>query len=115
MTLSEFKAWFDGFTEDMDGAPTEKQWERIKGRVGEITGQSVTYPVFVDRYIRSYPYPWYNGVLPQTAAAQGLVAQAYNGMAVARGVDQAYGAAPQFDSHAAMTALGKADAESLAS
>ena len=50
MTLSEFKAWFEGFTEDMDSAPNKKQWERIKARVKEIDGAVTTYPVFVDRY-----------------------------------------------------------------
>lgn len=33
MTLAEFKAWFDGYTESMDGPPSEKQWERIKAKV----------------------------------------------------------------------------------
>jgi hypothetical protein len=50
MTLQEFKAWFEGFTEDMSAAPSKKQWERIKKRVKEIDGSAVTYPVFVDRY-----------------------------------------------------------------
>ncbi len=51
MTQQEFKAWFDGFTEAMDGAPNKKQWERIKARVKEIDGVVTTYPVFVE--------PWY--------------------------------------------------------
>lgn len=38
MTLAEFKAWFEGFTEDMDGAPNTKQWKRIKDRVKQIDG-----------------------------------------------------------------------------
>lgn len=43
MTLSEFKAWFSGFTESMDSTPNEKQWGRIKERV-EVTpnGQETT-------------------------------------------------------------------------
>lgn len=36
MTLSEFKAWFDGFTEAMDRPPDERQWERVKAKVAEI-------------------------------------------------------------------------------
>lgn len=41
MTNSEFKAWFDGFTEAMDDIPNKKQWDRIKARVKEIDGVSV--------------------------------------------------------------------------
>lgn len=55
MTLEEFRAWFDGFTEEMSGPPTEKQWKRIKARVKEIDGNSPSYPVFIERYYR----PWY--------------------------------------------------------
>lgn len=36
MSLMEFKCWFDGFTEGIEGAPTEKQFERIKAKVKEI-------------------------------------------------------------------------------
>ncbi len=61
MTLAEFKAWFEGFTETLKAAPNEKQWERIKARVAEIDGTVTTYPVFVDRYIPPYRR-WYDGV-----------------------------------------------------
>jgi len=51
MTLQEFKAWFDGFTENMcEAPPTKLQWARIQARVKEIDGAITTYPVFVDRY-----------------------------------------------------------------
>ena len=40
MTLSEFKAWFEGFTESMEKAPTPNQWERIKERVAKIQTDS---------------------------------------------------------------------------
>jgi hypothetical protein len=61
MTLAEFKAWFDGFTEEMDEAPTKKQWERIKKRVKEIDGSPVTERVFVDRYwaAQRHPHGWW--------------------------------------------------------
>ncbi len=63
MTLQEFKAWFDGFTEAMEGAPNAAQWSRIKEQVGKIDGAVTTYPVFVDRYPSwpywsIYPQPW---------------------------------------------------------
>lgn len=38
MTTQEFKAWFEGFTECIEGTPSKKQWERIKNRVAEIDG-----------------------------------------------------------------------------
>lgn len=59
MTLLEFKAWFEGFTEGIDKAPTLKQWARIKARVKEIDGTSIPYPVYVDRWVTPYqPYNW---------------------------------------------------------
>ncbi len=57
MNLSEFKAWFEGFTEDMDKPPTTKQWKRVKARVEEITSVPTPWPVFVERYFQPYqPY-----------------------------------------------------------
>ena len=68
MNLSEFKAWFEGYTEAMEGRPTEKQWKRIQARVKEIKDAPTTYREFVvtyyPHYIPSYPshYPiWYSG------------------------------------------------------
>lgn len=61
MTLAEFKAWFEGYTEGMDGPPNEKQWARIKARVKEIDGTTIIHsPVYVDRW-RHYPYGIYIG------------------------------------------------------
>ena len=61
MTLSEFKAWFDGYTENMDGTPDTKQWKRIKKVVKDIDGNTVSWPVYVERYWPAYqprPYWW---------------------------------------------------------
>jgi len=58
MNLSEFKAWFEGFTENLDGPPGEKAWTKIKDKVKAITDAPTTYPVFVDRYIYSQPWRW---------------------------------------------------------
>jgi len=52
MTLSEFKAWFEGFTENLDGPPNKKQWARICKRVKEIQVDST--PIVVERYLRPY-------------------------------------------------------------
>lgn len=62
MTLSEFKAWFEGFTENIDGTPSKKQWERIQARVAEIDGKVVTREIIRDRYLpyQAYPRPYWN-------------------------------------------------------
>lgn len=62
MTLQEFKAWFDGFTENIgEKVPTQKQWKRIKERVSEIDGTAISYPVYIDRWIHPYPRYWSSG------------------------------------------------------
>ncbi|CDP50692.1 hypothetical protein [Devosia sp. DBB001] len=44
MSLMEFKCWFEGFTESIEGAPTEKQFERIKAKVKELAPEAkLTY------------------------------------------------------------------------
>lgn len=54
MKTNEFKAWFNGFTEGIEGVPTEKQWKRIKQMVKEIDAIEINYPIFVDRYWPGY-------------------------------------------------------------
>ena len=82
MTLSEFKAWFEGFTEDMDARPTEKQWKRIKARVKEIDGAAITKEVW-HRYWGPYYSPTmlvgYNSVgVSSNAVTQTYAANALN-------------------------------------
>ena len=62
MNLPEFKAWFEGFTENISGVPNKKQWERICERVEQIEdSKPVTERVFIDRYIRPYyPQPYWD-------------------------------------------------------
>jgi len=60
MKLNEFKAWFEGYTEEMD-KPTKKQWDKIKDRVAEIDGELITITIFVDRYLPPYYPAWYMG------------------------------------------------------
>lgn len=115
MTLAEFKAWFEGFTEDMDGSPSKKQWERIKARVAEINGVTVTERVFVDRYAEPYkrywpagPY-WLSGPFAAYSTAgtinhgNGLMSQSTPGKA------------DLFNSSKAMLDLGKAEYKSALS
>jgi len=58
MTLSEFKAWFTGYTENMDGPPSSKQWKRIKKIVKDIDGVAISYPVYIERYGPSRYWCW---------------------------------------------------------
>ena len=72
MTLSEFKAWFQGFTEEMGARPTEKQWTRIKKRVKEIDDQPVTRQIFIDRWYEPYRR-WWSGPPMYAASATSSV------------------------------------------
>lgn len=36
MTLKEFQAWLDGFSESIKGSPNERQWKKIQKRISEI-------------------------------------------------------------------------------
>jgi hypothetical protein len=33
MTITEFKAWLDGFTDAMEGPPNAEQWGKIKSKI----------------------------------------------------------------------------------
>jgi len=77
MTLAEFKAWFEGFTEGMEGAPSANQWDRIKERVAQIDGTAITrevvyrdhyWPTIINRPLEPY-ISWYGagtGTAPAT-------------------------------------------------
>ena len=120
MTPNEFKAWFDGFTEAFDKAPTQRQWARIKARVAEIDGKAVTERVYVDRYLPTYPpyirwsQPynggpiWMNGINTATCSSAGSSVSFF---CYSVNADNS----PTFDSLSAMNALGIADAQALAS
>lgn len=103
MTPKEFKAWFEGFTEALDGTPSKTQWARIKERVAEIDGTPITQTVYLDRYYPRYPsypyYPWWT--------TTGLGSQ-YQGLS-----NQYQSALKNFNSCDAMYATGKSDALSL--
>lgn len=65
MTPQEFKAWFEGYSEGIEDAPSQRQWKRIKARVAEIDGITTTTTIFRERYYPSYPYPYpYLGAQP---------------------------------------------------
>lgn len=108
MTPKEFKAWFEGFTEAMDGQPTPAQWAKVKERVAQIDGTPTSYPVYVDRYVpRRYwelePYRvWCKADTIPAAFEEQLSVASMGGMRVtADGVT--------FNPEGAMHMLGKAD------
>jgi hypothetical protein len=115
VTPNEFKAWFDGFTEAFENRiPTKAQWTRIKDRVAEIDGKSITERVYVDRYWpQYYPYtarPVYYGMNSSSTAAY----SASNNLLNAQNYQQAAVANQQFNSLNAMNALGRAEAAEVA-
>ena len=109
MTPSEFKAWFDGFTEAFSGCPTKAQWARIKERVSEIDGKPITERIYVDRYWPGYYPQWSSlggivcGTVAQNQASNNMASISQNAVSVA-----------SFDSHSAMADLGREDAKALA-
>lgn len=125
MTLSEFKAWFEGFTESIEGksAPTQKQWAKIKEKVALIDGAPTTHVVYLDRWVQPYLHYWdryWTTAGMATGPAAYLDAVARNdGIGVANfasmgaaggrydvGADQTV----EFDPHAAMRELGRMEA-----
>lgn len=55
MSPQEFKAWFEGFSEQMEGAPNKKQWTRIKEKIALISDVQIV----IGRQPSWYPI-WYN-------------------------------------------------------
>lgn len=106
MTLTEFKAWFEGYTEGLESAPTKAQFERIKEKVKEISGTPITYPVYIDRYVQPTTYATggaqYGTAGYATGGSNNLGATAFEASVHAR--------AEGFNSVNAMYALGKAEA-----
>jgi hypothetical protein len=103
MTPREFKAWFEGFTEAFDRIPSKAQWARIKERVAEIDGNSVTERVYIDRYWNLYNQglqPSWRYLTTNTSAAGCGSLNASN--------------ATSYNSLAAMNSLGRSEAQSLA-
>ncbi len=106
MKLNEFKAWFDGYTENLGGPPSKKQWERIKEQVAAIDGTPVSYPVYVDRYYQPYRR-WYDWGL-NADARSGNDLRAY--ATALKGDGGTVLSQNSFDGVAAMYAAGKAEA-----
>ena len=50
MTIKELKAWFAGYTEDMDRAPNYEQWQRIKAAIGDLDDNVMSGEEYLVRY-----------------------------------------------------------------
>ena len=111
MTPQEFKAWFQGFTEALEGTPSEEQWKRIKARVGEIDGRQITEHVYINRYLPYYSQPYWNGLPYVYCSANTLSVGTNGGMGVGSGTANLQQVG--FNSQTAMLALGRAEAQSL--
>lgn len=106
MQVSEFKAWFEGFTEDMTKLPTVKQWSRIKARIEEIDGVATTELYFRDYYWRPYQPYWPQKIWTSTTNAPNSsapMAEQLTGDPGSSGLN----------ANQAFTALGKAEAVSV--
>jgi hypothetical protein len=126
MNLSEFKAWFEGFTEDMEGPPNKKQWARVQEKIEKIKdAPPVTQHVFHDYYYRPWrrwyevPYVWptYTSTLQTPTAGDGTNNQ-QSGLSALAAIPQnsavASNAMPaEFDSGRAFRELGRAEARSM--
>lgn len=53
MTGTEFKAWLDGYLENIEGRPTRGQLDRIKEKAGEIQAEP-SYAPWVPWYPWTY-------------------------------------------------------------
>lgn len=113
MTPKEFKAWFEGFTEAMEGRPTEDQWKKIKARVAQIDGTPTSYPVFVDRYWpRWHPQPapyrpyWVETLLSSGSCGSMTVSAPDDGALL---MNAPAGTGKSFNAMTALRMLGKAE------
>jgi hypothetical protein len=134
MNLSEFKAWFEGFTESMDGPPGEKAWKRIQDRIKSIkSDEPTTRHVFHEYYERPWRRwynegPWWSSVVSHSGAAMQDVLMNSVGQSSDAGLNQLAAAnavaAPAnfamsvtadepFDAQSAFNKLGRAEALSL--
>lgn len=69
MHLTEFKAWFKGYTEEMAGTPNKAQWAKIKKHVDNISADYTPAPVFIERYYEPWRRYWYNTPIWSTTNA----------------------------------------------
>ena len=116
MNLQEFKAWFEGFSENMNGVPTKKQWEKIQAKIATIEDKPpMSYPVFIDRYRH-----WFDSWPYRPIYATSGYAQTSNNLTVSQPsspnntylatIGAGSGDIKQFNSYDAFKEMGKAEA-----
>ena len=116
MQVCEFKAWFEGFTEDMTKLPTVKQWARIKARIDEIDGVATTERIFIDRYWNRYKPFWISTtpyISPTWTGTQTVSSNLQQNVSCNYVVGGEHDH-PVLNASQAFTALGKAEAASIA-
>jgi hypothetical protein len=121
MTLIEFKAWFDGFTDGMEGAPSVARWEKIKAKIAKIDDKPTTYPVFIDRYVEpTWPRRYRDWCSTDTRYFSGDPVASHSSSytslksvtGLGSGRDDTVDAKP-FDARTAFFMAGKADGEAM--
>lgn len=120
MTPSEFKAWFDGFTEAFGNKlPTKAQWSRIKARVAEVDGNTVTEKRYYEYYHRYWPYyqAWGSTSIPCAGQLTGYgtsgSVSTSSSLGTVTGSTNLVSTGLAYDSLSAMKALGSAEAQSM--
>lgn len=53
MTITEFHAWLDGFSEAIAGAPTPEQWAKVLAKLKQVRGDASVFTA------PSMPQRWY--------------------------------------------------------
>jgi hypothetical protein len=60
MTLGEFKAWLEGFSEAfVSGSPNKKQYAKIQERLAEVQDTPISFPGTIIIRNRDYYRPWW--------------------------------------------------------
>jgi hypothetical protein len=117
MNLSEFKAWFEGFTDNLDGPPGPKAWEKICARVKEIKADPTPWPQFIREYVPAYPRWWHSGGWSYLGNMNSSSAGAHGRMQLAAQAMQCADAPSHVNSvtpHDAFRSIGRLDAITLA-
>lgn len=64
MTISEFKAWLDGFSAGIKDQPTKEQWEMVQEKLAGVHEPLPTLPEY-PKYIEDYRYMDLTGYWPK--------------------------------------------------
>lgn len=75
MTLNEFKAWLDGFTDAIGDAPTPEQWAKIKAKLDVVQPFAIPNPMpppIIGPYYSPHPdQSWRTPLPPVTCISLG--------------------------------------------